>query len=255
MSLLLLLGCALEPPICEGEKLFGAPGEFTGLDQSTCVPSCSNCGGEPWSPPSYGPADFSAWQALKLLDPPSKPSSDPYESPPVAEDGPDSVCAVLREGQQYRLKTFESSSEAEKAGGIPTHFGHCGLCSSLADLVVYASTPELTEPVRACGLEHLSDPAEEHVACLQVLGFTEPCAWIWYYNSIHTRQACAAECFSALELPWHKEDGSLNDCLQCDEDQSGAVFKAVAGRSRRNTGLPSTICRPCSEVRPLEHFY
>jgi hypothetical protein len=43
--------------------------------------------------------------------------------------------------------------------------------------------------------------------------------------------------------------------LQCDEDRSGAVFKAIAGRTRRNSGLPSAICRPCSTVTPLVHVY
>jgi len=37
--------------------------------------------------------------------------------------------------------------------------------------------------------------------------------------------------------------------------QSGPVFKAVAGRTRRNSGLPNALCRPCSEVRPLVHAY
>ena len=58
-----------------------------------------------------------------------------------------------------------------------------------------------------------------------------------------------------LNDPYNLPDGSLNACLQCDEEQSGPVFKAVAGRSRRNTGLASSMCRPCSEVRPLDHHY
>ena len=37
--------------------------------------------------------------------------------------------------------------------------------------------------------------------------------------------------------------------------QSGPVFKAVSGRTRRNSGLPNALCRPCSEVRPLVHAY
>lgn len=44
-------------------------------------------------------------------------------------------------------------------------------------------------------------------------------------------------------------------CIQCDEDRSGPVFKIVAGRTRRNSGLPNAICRPCSEVQPLVHDY
>jgi hypothetical protein len=55
--------------------------------------------------------------------------------------------------------------------------------------------------------------------------------------------------------PYNLEDGSLNSCLQCDEDISGAVFKTVAGRTRRNSGLASAICRPCETVWRIEHAY
>ncbi|HNT27256.1 MAG TPA: hypothetical protein PKH10_03660, partial [bacterium] len=55
--------------------------------------------------------------------------------------------------------------------------------------------------------------------------------------------------------PYHNPDGTLNDCLICDEVNSGPVFKAVAGRNRRNTGLPSSMCRPCAEVQPVFHYY
>jgi len=33
-----------------------------------------------------------------------------------------------------------------------------------------------------------------------------------------------------------KPDGSLNDCLQCDEDKSGPNFKWFSGRTRYNFG-------------------
>ena len=62
-------------------------------------------------------------------------------------------------------------------------------------------------------------------------------------------------CVAALTKPYNEPDGALNACLQCDEDKSGPVFKAVAGRTRRNTGLANALCRPCSEVRPLLHRY
>ncbi len=55
--------------------------------------------------------------------------------------------------------------------------------------------------------------------------------------------------------PYQLPDGALNPCLQCDEDRSGPVFKAVAGRTRRNTGIASALCRPCDEVSPLVHRY
>ncbi|MCU1282383.1 MAG: hypothetical protein JWM53_5929, partial [bacterium] len=53
----------------------------------------------------------------------------------------------------------------------------------------------------------------------------------------------------------NQPDGTLNACLQGDEDQSGPVFEAVAGRTRRNSGLPNATCRPCSEVQPLVPAY
>jgi hypothetical protein len=61
------------------------------------------------------------------------------------------------------------------------------------------------------------------------------------------------ECMSSLEAPHHMMDGSLNACIQCDEDNSGPVFKSVAGRTRRNSGLPSGLCRPCNSVYPVVH--
>ena len=252
-----LLACgAPEPPTCDGPTLLGVPSASTGLDESQCAPICQDCGGEPWGPPVYDAADFATWRGYTLVDPPAAPLDDPYADQPADTDGPDTVCAVhFDSADSYHLSTWESSAEAARKGGQPTHFGHCGVCSSLADLAVYAEQPELSEPVRACGLEHLTSPSEEHVACLEALGFTTPCAWIWYHNTVNTRIECAAECLAALDATWNEPDGSLNPCLQCDEDESGPVFKAVAGRTRRNTGLASTICRPCADVRPLEHAY
>ena len=66
---------------------------------------------------------------------------------------------------------------------------------------------------------------------------------------------CLQVCLDLLDAPYHEDDGSLNECLQCDEDLSGPVFKAVAGRTRRNTGLASALCRPCDEVRQVVHRY
>lgn len=257
---LALIGCPApneEPAVCMDQPvLFGVPDELTGLDTSQCAPRCDDCGGVAWSPPAYTADDFAAWRAASLVEPPASPTLDPYDSPPVVTEGADTVCAVEPAGAgAYRLATYDSTAAAFAADALPTHYGGCGLCSTLADLAVYAERPDLTEPVRQCGLDHLTSPAEEHVACLTALGFTEACAWIWYYNTVNTRTACASECFSALDDPWHTPDGALNPCLQCDEDMSGDVFKAVAGRTRRNTGLPSTMCRPCSEVRPVEHIY
>jgi hypothetical protein len=241
------------PPAC-ADVLFGAPTAATGLDGDRCGPTCA-CDDLPaWTAPTYSADDVAALRAMVLVNPPALLTADPYASPPP-ESVPGGYCAVAREAGGYRLVTFPDRAAAEAAGAVPTHAGACGLCSSLEDLAVYISVPDLTEPVRACGLMHGSGPAEDHVRCLRDLGFTEACAQIWYFNTLHTRETCLEPCLLALTEPYHTPDGALNACLTCDEVQSGAVFKAVAGRTRRNTGVPSAMCRPCSEVERLVHRY
>jgi hypothetical protein len=141
------------------------------------------------------------------------------------------------------------------AGATPTHYGACGRCSSLANLAVYMKYPDLTGPVRDCGVKGLNGDEAAQLACIEALGFEHPCAQIWSYNTDHTRAACLDVCIANIAAKYQTEDGALNPCLQCDEDQSGPVFKAVAGRTRRNTGIASALCRPCTEVRPLLHDY
>lgn len=136
-----------------------------------------------------------------------------------------------------------------------THFGPCGLCSSLQDLSVYVANVDLTTPVRACGFMAVNESEEASLECIRELGFTDPCAQIWFYNTRKTREACFGECLVGLFESYHRQDGSLNDCLRCDEEMSGPIFKAVAGRTRRNSGLATAICRPCGTVRAVEHAY
>ena len=107
--------------------------------------------------------------------------------------------------------------------------------SASAPSSTWAATPQATED------------------CILDLGFTEPCAQIWVFNSLNTREACLVECLDALNKPSHLPDGSLNACLACDEANSGPVFKAVAGRTRRNSGIPSAICRPGDSVEAIYH--
>ncbi len=153
------------------------------------------------------------------------------------------------------MQTFASEADARAAGGTVTHYDACGLCSTLQDFVVYAKDPDIGAPVRKCGVDSFSKGFEADVQCLQGLGFSRPCAQIWAYNTQNTRGACFEPCLRIAEFPYNLPDGRLNECLQCDEDKSGAIFKAVGGRTRRNTGLASAICRPCSEARPVAHVY
>jgi hypothetical protein len=242
-------------PLTECSALFGAPNENTGLDDTACRPECA-CDDETWVQPVYTAVDVAALRAFNLVEAPAVLDADPYASPPPEPPDAAAVCAVIVEGSgDYRVESFPSEAAALEEGASVTHAGTCGLCSSLADLAVYMETPDLTAPVRECGLQGIREGDARTRECLLELGFTAPCAEIWYYNTLHTRSVCARDCFALIGAPYHNEDGSLNACLQCDEDLSGPVFKAYAGRTRRNTGLATAMCRPCEEVLRVEHRY
>ncbi len=236
--------------LAECTGLFGIPNENTGLTPEQCSPTC-DCLDYTFEP--FDEQTITGWEDAVHLNPPDEILSDPYEepAPEVAEE----VCGVVVEDGGYRTQTYGALGLAERARATITHFGPCGACSSLSNLAVYARNPDLTQPVRQCGLEGITEGAEANIQCLMDIGFDRPCAQIWYYNTKHTREECTRICFELLEEPYHNADGTLNDCLQCDERESGDVFKAIAGRTRRNTGLASALCRPCSEVRPLAHDY
>lgn len=241
--------------------LFGIPNQNTGLTAEECVSICT-CKG-------YTPRDFSAadinelkeWQLtsiIELLD------SDPYtQDEPNIEDG---ICAIIIDDAQekkYSLQSFSSKEAAEAAGAILTHYGLCGMCSSLEDLAVYLEFRDLGVTVRECGVQNLLTPFESLVTCIGNLGFTEPCAQIWAYNARNTQKKCFEPCIEAVLsealfnviIPYNNEDGSLSPCIGCDEEISGPIFKAFAARTRRNSGIPSGICRFCDGVDPVEHNY
>ncbi len=249
-------GPSLKPPqSCPG--MFGLPTASTGLDEATCKPVC-DCEDAVFRPPNYSEADIARLEAWTLVEPPSELVSNPYDDPSAFPDRSSEVCALMRDRTQvmaYRLRTFASAQAAQAAGGIVTHSRACGLCSTLKDLAVYIRQPDLTTPVRKCGLDHFAGPKDAHIRCLQDLGFELPCAQIWYYNTVNTRKDCLVPCIGGLGATYHKPDGSLNDCIQCDEDKSGPVFQAVAGRTRRNSGVPSGLCRPCNTVSRIVHDY
>ncbi len=238
--------------------LYGAPGEKAGLGPDQCGRGC-DCSDEPWSLPAYTDEEVATWRTWTLAEPWPLLPQDPYASPAPTPAPEGTVCAVLPDAQTpgtYSLSTFPSRANADAAGAMTTHRGACAACSTLADLATYVSIPDLTGPVRECGLKNLSgDSPEETLACLEDLGFTPACAQIWAFNTENTRKACLGPCLANLNRPYNLPDGALNACLQCDEDESGPVFKAFAGRTRRNSGLASAICRPCDTVFRVTHDY
>ncbi len=146
------------------------------------------------------------------------------------------------------------ADQAEQGARV-THHSACGACSSLQDLAVYLGQPDLTTPVRRCAVLSFSEPLS--LGCLKDLGFTQACAKTWFYNARNTARHCKALCLKSWVTgePNNLSDGSLNACLACDESVSGSVFKRVAGRTRRNSGIESAIQRGDEEVVELEHNY
>ena len=168
----------------------------------------------------------------------------------------ESVCALRYTDESkkvYTLADFPNLNQATEAGYAVTHQGRCSACSNLQDLAVYLEK-NLTQPVRSCGTHLLNYRID---SCLTGLGFSPSCVDIWKFNIINTRKKCLIVCLKSkiINEPFNKPDGSLNDCLQCDEDKSGPVFKYFAGRTRRNSGIVSEIERPGEQVYEMDHCY
>ena len=236
--------------------LFGKPSKNTGLTNDQCKPICE-CKDLVFHPPAYTADDIAFLKTRQLDNPPPELTEDPYEHPEKYPIQGEKVCGILVNHDDpihYTLKTFDSPEAATRAGAMITHYGACGLCSSMADLAVYMEKTDLSGPVRQCAILGIAQGMDKSVKCLEDIGFSHACAQIWYYDSKHTRENCQV-CFEMLNAKYQEPDGSLNQCIQCDEDKSGPVFKAVAGRTRRNSGLPSALCRPCSSVAPVIHKY
>jgi len=194
-----------------------------------------------------------------LTDPyldPSNPPSDPWSSEGVCgmQWSPTLVDPATGH-KMYSLANFSRGEEALEAGYTVTHKGHCGACSTLQDLGVYIRQ-NLTDATRECGFLGTVSSALMR-DCLMGLGFSMPCVTIWEWNIINTKQECFDVCVWSYITgePNNKPDGSLNDCLQCDEDKSGPNFKYFSGRTRRNSGIPSAIQRPQDQIYDMEHCY
>ena len=202
----------------------------------------------------------------RLTTPPEPYTSNPYND--TSEDYQErvkkylknmpGVCAIRYSDSSkmdYKLQDFETKAQAEAQGFTVTHFGRCGACSSLQDLSVYLSN-DLTHKIRKCALKSVwSIKAARR--CIARVGFTPKCADIWLFNSVFTRQKCFYVCIWSYIRgePNNRPDGTLNKCLQCDEDLSGPVFKYESGRSRRNSGIKSEINRPGEQLRTLDQCY
>lgn len=194
---------------------------------------------------------------------PARFTGDPYAFYAAHPDqlgptSPGAVCAIkylAPDRRAYRIADYRTATAAIADGAHITHAGRCGTCSDLKDLAVYLRRPDLTTPVRRCAMLGAVKPLA--MRCLQNLGFTPACAETWYANARNTGRRCYAVCIRswASGEPSNRPDGRLNTCLACDEAASGPVFKQVAGRTRRNSGIVTSIGRGAGEVFAVTHDY
>jgi len=174
-------------------------------------------------------------------------------------DKTDPVCAIKYQDDskiKYNIKQFDTRFEAESQGWNVTHQGKCGACSNLHDLTIFL-THDLTVEARSCGFKMVWSRKNALNCMKKTIGFTDSCAQIWFDNAEHSKNECFTICMWAwiTKKPNNNPDGTLNDCLQCDEDKSGTIFKYFSGRSRRNSGLISEIQRPGDTVYDLQQCY
>lgn len=253
---------------------------ITGPD-GTC-PSTS-----PKKSSSFGDVFINEFAAQVPLNPYNL-TCNPYEdptcttSPPqqYAELGEAAVCGLLYERTDegaedcptaYRMVTYSNRSVAEASGSMVTHVGSCGVCSTTQDLAAYLRTSDLTTAAKECskrafldkvldetGTEQFTDAINEGMDCfVNDLGFTESCARVWLNNAWNTAEECGIPCLAAdvgdFDNNGPPPECKLNECLRCDEEESGSVFKRVAGRTRRRSGLLSAIARPCEDLHLVDH--
>jgi hypothetical protein len=244
---------AVPDPSCSG--FFGETNERSGLDENQCSTSCL-CAEEDrsFARPELESALFTYANVTSMTLLGHNPYMMSLASSSQDEYPATQACIidVNHTEQSYRLNTV-ALNEARSAN--ITHLGPCGACSSMRDLKVYLEHIDLTDPVRTCGLAGISSGIETTTQCLQELGFSSACAEIWAYNTQHTRENCLQVCLSNLNTSYVTPSGKLNPCLACDEELSGPIFKQIAGRTRRNSGLASAICRPCNTVSLVFHSY
>ncbi|KAL3934248.1 MAG: hypothetical protein SGBAC_009995 [Bacillariaceae sp.] len=190
--------------------------------------------------------------------------TSPAQNEELAALGDTAVCAIHVldpnvdcQSSSYNLKTYASQEEAEAAGGVVTHLGHCGVCSTLQDLAVYLQNPSLTTEGKFCSAKNTIS-IEGGAACYRNLGMTDACSKVWAEAEFNTFKECFTQCFLEDITQDASNNGpapecALNSCLQCDADRSAATLAKVAGRTMRRSGLLSPVARKCSEFAFIEH--
>jgi hypothetical protein len=105
-------------------------------------------------------------------------------------------------------------------------------------------------------------------------GFTDECAYVWASNGANSAlpkgdagDSCTDECTALFGDPlgllsdpttapvvYNDKTCALVDCIDCDEESSGELFKMYAGRTRRNSGILTSF-QFDFDPRPSKYWY
>jgi len=129
------------------------------------------------------------WKALKLMNPMTL-DCNPYQNRTCATQPPqeylelweDAVCGIKYNTDtldpdtqcptEYETVSYPSLAALQNDTGAElTHYGSCGVCSSLQDLAVYVESPDLTAKGQECGVIGLAD-LNAAIKCFEDAGYT-----------------------------------------------------------------------------------
>ncbi|CAF0842301.1 unnamed protein product [Didymodactylos carnosus] len=133
-------------------------------------------------------------------------------------------------------------------GTYPLHGGYCGACSSHQDINIFNITRNnMTNIATKCAVKYVLFGKNSAIRCMnKTVALSIECTECWVENMGCDAAHCMTKC--AIDRILHvnntKPDGSLNDCLACDEGYCGKPFIVCSGANRRRSGIMSDIDRP-----------
>lgn len=159
----------------------------------------------------------------------------------------DDVCALSwKDDGLSNLTTFSSAAAAEANGEDVVHCGSCSQCSTLPDMKIMAETRStLTDDTTKCAYRMFLGKGSVSKCMEKKIGFSPSCNDCWTSNIECTFNACKFTCLKIKLFGdnHNDDDGTLNECLSCDEVMCGPVFLRCSGANRRRMGILSDIGR------------
>jgi hypothetical protein len=168
----------------------------------------------------------------------------------------DIVCSFNPTDLSAPFVTYPSPEEAKAHGMTVAHCGPCADCSNMEDTKTLVMTRHtITKDAKKCSLTAVLGSTDELDECLEDrIGFTDKCRTCWVENMECDVESCLFTCMKTLFTGMLRSNnvvgikGSLNHCLQCDEQRCGTPFITCSGASRRRLGIHSDIERNPNEV-------